>query len=321
VRGRLAALFVLAAACDVEPRAGPGLAGGPLPPIAARPSGRALTLGIGPAGDSLTFVGTSGSLTLTVPPGAVAAVMDFTIDELTPNTAVGGLGSAFRVGPANAPLLAPVTLTFTPVDPVQVPLVAASHQIDLGYWFRSYNVTRTASGVSTLTASLGDWTLVTLATARDLHGPFHLDSTTQDVPFSADGTVTLQYIGEEPGFVYYIPVGTIAVSAAGCDPVPASDLPLSIAEIRTSPAPANFRWGLNGQWTLSCGAAHPFITAGFDTMGIDNIRCGLSYSGTYVIDPAHLRGQFVVDCGVRGQVVAAWELVPPAQAPGPLPPP
>src|SRR5947209_20593820 len=95
-------------------RAGPGLPGGPPAPVAANPLGHPRTLAIGPAGDSLTFTGTSGALTLTVPPGAVAAAIDFTIDEVAPNTAPSSVGSAFRVGPASAALLAPVTLIFTP---------------------------------------------------------------------------------------------------------------------------------------------------------------------------------------------------------------
>ncbi len=312
-------LLLLLASCEVAPRAGPGLAGGPLPPFAARPAGRSLSLSIGPAGASLTFAGASGALTLTVPPGAVAAPVAFSIDEMLPNTAVGAVGSAFRIGPPDAPLLALVTLTFTPLDPAQAALTAASHQNTLGYWLRAFDVTRDATTVSTRTLSLGDWTLVTLATSRDLHGPFHLDSTTQDVPFSADGTVTLQYLGDDPGFVYYLPAGTIAPLAPGCDAIPPADLPVSIAEIRTAPAPANFRWGLNGQWILSCGGARKFISAGFDTMGIDYAGCAFSYSGAYVIGPAHLNGRYVIDCGSGRQEIVSWELVPPGQTPGPLP--
>ena len=312
------------AACDSVPRAGPGLPGGPPAPVAASPMGRPRTLSIGPAGDSFTFTGTSGALTLTVPPGAVASPIDFTIDEVTPNTAPSSIGSAFRVGPSSAALLAPVTLAFTPLDPGQVPLAAASHQIAAGYWFRSYDAARDATTVSTRTTALGDWTLVSLATAQDLHGPVRIDSTTQDVPFTATGDVVLQSIGAEPGFSYYIPTGTLAPSSPGCDPVAATALPLSIADLRTSVTPNEFYWGLNGQWTLTCGTAHPFITAGFDSMGIDNPHCSMGYSTALPVDvgPDHLRGQFVIDCGpARGKVIASWDLVLPAQTPGALPPP
>src|ERR1700675_4264757 len=99
-------------ACDVVPRAGPGLPGGPAAPQAATPSGRPKTVSIGPAGDALTF----GALTLTVPPGAVATPVEFTIDEVTPNTAIGATGSAYLIGPGGAPLLLPVTLTFAVSD-------------------------------------------------------------------------------------------------------------------------------------------------------------------------------------------------------------
>ena len=315
---RRAAAILLTAACAVEPRAGPGLPGGPLPPIAAHPVGKPGALIIGSGGGTMTL----GTLTLTVPAGAVPADTDFTLDVVAPNTATGAVGDAYRIGPAGLALAQPVTLTFAVADSTGL---AASHQIALGYWFRSYGVTSTPTTVNVVTSELGDWTLVTAATQRDLHGPFRVVSTTQDVPVTSTGDVTLQFVGEEPGFIYYIPVGTVTPSSAGCDPVPATPLPFSLAEIHAATTQAfQFRWAINGLWGLTCGASTPIVSVGFDTMGIDNHGCALGYTGAIPVstDPTHLTGQFLVDCGpVRGQVVASWDLVPPSGTPGPLPPP
>jgi hypothetical protein len=290
-------------ACDAVPRAGPGLPGGPAAPQAATPSGRPRTASIGPAGDTLTF----GALTLTVPPGAVASSVDFTIDEVTPNTAVGASGSAYLVGPSGAALLLPVTLTFAVADSTGLGL---SHQDATGYWLRDYTATSAATSLTATTKSLGTWSAVTLATSRDLTGPLRIDSTTEQIPFSASGTVTLQYIGEEPGFSYYMPTGFLAPSAPACvpDPQPATPLPASLAEIHG----ADFRFGVMTQWTLACGdGSRPFVSTNFDTMGITNFRCTRGYDGASIVDPAHLQGRYVIDCGAGIQVVATWDLLPP----------
>lgn len=288
-------------ACDVAPRAGPGIPGGPVPPVAATPSGRPKALSIGPGGDTLTF----GSLTLTVPPGAVASATEFTIDEVTPNTAVGALGSAYLVA-SSGPLLAPVTLTFAVADSTGLGL---SRQDATGYWLRVYGTASTATSLTATTMSLGTWSAVTLATARDLAGPLRIDSTTEAIPFSASGTVTLQYIGEEPGFIYYMPVGSLAPSAPACvpDPQPATALPVSVAEIHGT----DFRFGVMTQWTLSCGdGSTPFLSTNFDTMGITNFRCTRAYDGAFTVDPAHLQGRYVIDCGGGIQVAATWDFTP-----------
>lgn len=290
-------------ACDGVPRAGPGLPGGPAAPQAATPSGRPKTVTIGPGGDTLTF----GALTLTVPPGAVAAPVDFTIDEVTPNTAIGASGSAYLVGPSAAPLLLPVALTFAVADSTGLGL---SHQDATGYWLRDYTATSTSTTLTATTKLLGTWSAVTLASSRDLTGPLRIDSTTEQIPFSASGAITLQYIGEEPGFIYYMPVGSLAPSAPACvpDPQPATSLPVSVAEIHGT----DFRVGVMTQWTLACGdGSRPFVSTNFDTMGITNSRCARGYDGAFVVDRAHLQGRYVIDCGAGIQVVATWDLLPP----------
>jgi hypothetical protein len=289
-------------ACDAVPRAGPGLPGGPAAPQAATPSGRPKTVSIGPSGDTLTF----GALTLTVPPGAVAAPLDFTIDEVMPNTAIGGTGSAYLVGPSGAPLLLPVTLTFAVANSAGLGL---SLQDPTGYWVRDYTATRTDASLAATTKALGTWSVVTLANARDLTGPLRIDSTSEQIPFSASGTVTLQYLGEEPGFIYYLPTGMLAPSAPACapDPQPATPLPASIAEIHG----ADFRVGVMTQWTLACGdGSRPFLSTNFDTMGITNSRCTRGYDGAAVVGPSHLQGRYLIDCGAGIQVVATWDLLP-----------
>ena len=52
-----------------------------------------------------------GRFTLTIPPGAVSAPTNFTIQPLT-NQAYGGIGSAYDLGPEGISLAAPATLSF-----------------------------------------------------------------------------------------------------------------------------------------------------------------------------------------------------------------
>lgn len=297
------AASIALAACDGVQRAGPGLPGGPLPPVAASPAGRPTALSIGPGGDSLTV----GPVTLTVPPGAVTQPVEFSIVEVTPDTAVGASGNAYLIDGASAALLAPVTITFAVADSTGLGL---AHQDATGYWLRDYTVTRGATALTATTKSLGTWSAVTLATSRDLTGPLQLSSTTEQIPFSASGTVTLQYLGEEPGFVYFMPVGTLTPSVPACapDPLPATALPVSMAEIHG----ADFRFGVMTQWTLSCAdGTHPFVSTNFDTMGISNLRCTRGYVGASVVTATHLSGTYLIDCGGGVQVTATWDLLPP----------
>ncbi len=317
MRRALHAVALIAAACGTgTPRAGPGIEGGPVPPVAAHPTGRPVALVIGPGGGTVTL----DNVTLTVPAGAVALDTDFTITAMSPNTAIGAVGNAYDIEPATSALLAPVTITFAVADSTGLSL---SHQIQAGYWLRVYQATTTPTSVSVVTSELGTWSLVTIATQRDLAGPFRLDSTTQDIPLTATGDVTLNYIGEEPGFTYFIPSGTITPAASGCTTPPPQALPLSMAETNanSSTVAFQFRWAILGYWTLSCGSASYFVSTGFDTMGIYNQGCALGYTSAMPVstDPSHLSGQFVADCGTRGKVTASWDLVGAGGTPGPLP--
>jgi hypothetical protein len=287
-------------------------------------------LNIGPAGDSITVqaAGNNGSLTLVVPPGAVTVPTDFEVVEIVPNNAPGASGGEYQVSAAGAVLALPFSLVFTPPPATPVDSLTAADQTTSGYWVRQYSVAREESA-QTITVSstyFGDWSLATIATAQDLMGPFRLDST-QGVPFTAEGNVTLQSLGTDGSTDYYLPTGTIAPDTpilsgtATCtvDAGGTGSLPMSIADLEPG---VSFHWGINGDWNLSCDdGSHTFIDTNFDTLGITNIGCARRYIGTPIIDPTHLRGQYEIDCGGGNTVIASWDLVPAGQTPGPLPPP
>src|SRR5689334_1468389 len=98
LRTALLGMAALLAACSEK-------SGYPQPSRVGSPDGPARQLVVGPAGGSLASG--DGVLTLTVPAGAVDADTDFTITPIS-NTAPGGQGSAYRVGPDAVVLLAPV---------------------------------------------------------------------------------------------------------------------------------------------------------------------------------------------------------------------
>ena len=321
-RGSLCwAFFALVAACGPAwVPGGPGIPGGPVPPSRGRASGLSAMATIGPAGGTLALVASDGgSLTMTVPAGALGAAVNFTIDEIAtdPLVLIGAIGRGYRLGPVGAPLVLPVTLAFAPPPPMAPTGLTAAVQAAVGYWFRVYSVTRNATTVSVVTVSLGDWSLVTVATQRDLSGTFTLAST-EALPFNASGTVTLQYLGEDSSFAAYLPQGTITLAApvakgtASCSPsVSTLELPASIAEIRKSP-PAQFRWGINGHWDLACtDASAAFVSTNFDSLGITNIGCSRGYSGAFTISSALVQGTYLIDCGAGGSVSATWSLTHP----------
>ena len=336
-RAALVAIALLASACipDADAPGGPGVPGGPVPPPKGRRQAQVATAIIDASGGSLSLQGTtSETMTVTVPPGAVGAATPFSLTLIT-NTAPGAYDSAFRIeAPAGLQLAAPMTLTWTQPPSIYVTQLTAAFQASTGYWYRVYAVARdsVAQAVALQSFFIGDWSLVTLATSRDLHGPFRVDSTA-GVPMTATGEVTLQWLGDDPAFAYYLPQGDITLAtplasgAAACTPdaQATQTLPFSVAEIRNLPAPVQFRWGLNGRWDITCtDGSKTSVSTGFDSMGIDNIGCVLGYVGTPIIDSTHVQGQFLIDCTAKPgnyKVVGAWDLVLPAATPGALPPP
>ena len=315
-----AALVLLAACVASDKPGGPGLPGGPTPPPRGRPTGLISSVVIGPAGGSLSLTASGGALTMAVPAGALAAAVTFSISEIVPVGLLGGVGSGFRIAPSGTPLSLPVTLTFTPPTGTSPAGLTAAYQAAVGYWVRVYTVTRDATTVSTVTTALLDWSLVTVATQRDLIGPFRLDST-EGLPYTANGNATLQFLGDDGSFAVYLPQGTItpvvpiAKGTATCTPVVPGPTTLrdSIAEIRWKPAPVQFRWGLNAQWGLTCtNGSSDFISTNFDSLGVTNIGCTRSYLGTPVIGPNLVQGTYQIDCGVSGAVTGTWNLQAPA---------
>ena len=306
------ALLALTISCGagLSP-AGPGIPGGPVPPPKGTPTGKRVTFGIGPAGGIAALDG----LTVTIPEGALTTTVVFELTEVTASGLIGGVGNAFRIDAGGAQLALPATLTFSStVDPATL---TAAYQAAIGYWYRVYSVSRDASSVSVQTTTLGDWSLVTVATQRDLTGPFTISST-QAIPFSAHGDATLQFLGDDGQFVWYAPVGTITLDSAtkaggfACTPAgPATiEMPVSIAEIRESPLPVQFRWGINGFWYVSCAdGSSDYVSTNFDSLGITNIGCLRTALGQISTDG--VSETYTIDCGAGGSITATWNLTTP----------
>lgn len=334
------AAFLVACGPIAEQAGGPGLPGGPPPPPRGHPTGSPRTLVID--GDGGVLIQPSltdgGSITVTVPPGALAGPVDIVVTELAGSPPLGVVGSVWQIQPNGTPLTKPVTLTLKPPPPALAADLALADQDPTGYWFRTYAVKRDAvlNTVSLDTTYLGNWALVSIAAQKDLVGPIRLDST-QD-RFTASGNVTLQYLGVSAPFDLFATTGTIQALA----PIPNDNtlpactvheattpstqpMPLGIAELQQG---VKFRWGINGRWDLDCsGGTHPFISTNFDSLGITNIGCARRYAWppgapalpAPLFAPAHVQGQYVIDCLTAGKVTASWDLVQPLLTPGPLP--
>ncbi len=109
--------------------------GNTAPRTAGTASGNAATATIGPAGGTLASA--DGRLVLTVPPGAVPAPTAFSIQPIT-NSAPGGIGSAYRLGPAGTSFSSPATITFTAntddTKSVSPEALAIGYHDGEGYW-------------------------------------------------------------------------------------------------------------------------------------------------------------------------------------------
>ncbi|MBI5071162.1 MAG: hypothetical protein HZB56_23340 [Deltaproteobacteria bacterium] len=294
--------------------------GRPRPSTVGTRTGAATSLSIGPAGGS--FSSTDGRLTVTVPPNAVAAPVLFTIDEIT-NTAPGGLGVAYRLGPAGTRLATPAQLAFgTASTGLAIETLAVATQDQSGYWLRPPDLVRNgvASTVTVPATHFSDWALVTASTARDLQGAFTVDSSLVEYPaYVATGQSTLNYAGDGPDRSYYLQWGTlslpasIASGASTCAPLAQTvDTPVNIAELRSSLA--RFDWGASGHWELDCSAAgggtsRIAILAAFDTAGVSNVGCARGYVGTPLLGQDRIQGSYAIDCGARGRLSATWDFV------------
>jgi hypothetical protein len=268
--------LLLVVACGVsDPPAGPGLAGGPVPPPAPR-SGRAtvsmaLVPGPNPTPDGL--------LTVTLPDGASG-------------TLVYGLAD----GAYEISISAPSTAVFTAT--ADQALVTQS-QATYGYWYVVYGTTRDATTISASVSGDAYYKLVALSSLHDLSGTFTL----QQTEFDASGSALLRFLGDDGRYAWYVPEGSITASAPACtllDPATQA-MPASVAETREW---TNLEWGINGLWHADCGGVRRILSTNFDSLGITNIGCARSSSGTVSLGSVHQT--YTIDCGANGSVVATW---------------
>ena len=259
---------------------------------------------------------------MTVPPGAVVAPVDFTVEEIT-STAPGAVdpNKAYRIGPEGAVFATPVRLAFVAAAPgASLDGLSIAYQERQGFWlrYRDRDVVRdtTAGTLTVETLHFSDWSVVRRS-ARNLDGTVNVSSTL-GFPFTASGTLTLDLAAEDTSGAYYLQWGTLTLDApsvasgtVACTAAqPAFDLDASVAEVMTSPA---FRFGLSGRWPLSCSDAggpayDDLLSLQFDTLGISHPSCTRTLAPGAVISQDHLQGQYTLDCGTDGGLVVSWDL-------------
>ncbi|HEY6001554.1 MAG TPA: hypothetical protein VIV57_01690 [Anaeromyxobacter sp.] len=313
----LAALLSLAALGAMGCRGTPEADGSPKPSPRGQLLGLATTASIGPTGGTITSP--DGRLTVTVPPGALPGAVNVTLDQIT-DTAPGKIDDvAYRIGPADTILLAPVTLAFRAAAPgASLDAFTVAYQENQGFWLRLREVQRTpADGTLTVsTTHFGDWSIVTRS-AADLNGQITFQSTI-GIPFSATGLATLNVAGADASGTWYLQWGTLALDsatltsgAATCTASPATvELDTDIAEVMVDPT--RFRWGTTARWPLTCsaggGAAYSDLASlFFDTMGIYRPDCSRGYVQAPVITADRVQGAYTIDCGTAGAVTATWD--------------
>lgn len=278
---------------------------------------------VGAEGGTLTSP--DGRLLVTVPAGALATPAELSVNEIT-NTAPGGIGNSYRLGPEGTLFQSPVQLQFTMGAGSDLNLLAVAYQEQQGFWLRQRVVTRNQpAGTLTVAADrLGDWTVVTNVSARDLRGAFTIQNTI-GVPFTATGNASLDFAlddpatADRPAISYYVSWGTISASApiqsgsASCTPdVATQDLGARIASV--VPVQPSFEWGVAGAWDLQCTPASgpvfaDFAALVFDTAGVSHIRCARSYSATPTIGLDHVAGTYLIDCGADGTLTGTFDFV------------
>ncbi|WP_242393652.1 hypothetical protein [Anaeromyxobacter oryzisoli] len=305
-----------ALACGGGPRASSSGSPRPAPTPTGVPIGSPTSARIGAAGGELSTP--DGLITVTVPPGALAEAHDFTIQEIV-NYAPNAVGGAYRLGPEGTTFSTPVSVTFrAELASQDLDDLAVAYQDVSGYWVRPARIVRdrTAGTLTVPTTHFSDWTLVTTPSGRDLSGTFTLTQTVA-LPFSATGSATLSYAGENAYENFYLLPGTVTApsqipyGSSTCSPSGAADatLPVQLAEMIKSPA--QLLWAINAYWTLSCtgpsGASTNIISTQFDTAGINLIGCARHYDGTPVVGPARAAGSYTIDCGTQGSVHATWD--------------
>lgn len=320
--GALALLVLLASAAGCKARGGgaPAAPGSSIPPILAEhglPAGPVRAKTIDAAGG--TVASADGLLSVTIPPGAFAAATEVTVEPVT-LTAPGGIGSGYRLRPDGA-LAAPVTLTFTGptsyATGTSIDGYGIASQDAAGFWTRATGVTRNAAAntLSVTVQHFSDWAVVWQAGVPGLYGPFTVTQTV-GIPFTASGTATLFYQGENATARLYTLTGQAAFGGyTGTAPtcaLPASSpaaQPLVPAVATVLLSPVQFRWGVNAAWGATCsdGTIAEHVPVLFDTTGLHLLGCSRGYVGTPTLAADHLAGTYAIDCGVDGAVTATWD--------------
>jgi hypothetical protein len=135
----------LAGAVSHRPRRALGAATAPDPQPTAEgaPAGDAVSAVIGPLGGTLATG--DGACEVVFPPGALAAATELTLQPIA-NLAWGGVGTAYRLGPAGTEFAVPVTMKFRlPANesPASLEGLGIAEQDDQGYWHWIPDVERT----------------------------------------------------------------------------------------------------------------------------------------------------------------------------------
>jgi hypothetical protein len=306
------ALVVALAACG-KTSSTPTRLGGPSPSARGVPVSGAVVRSatIDPVlGGSVTS--SDGRVTVSAPAGAVSSPLTITVEEIT-NTAPGGVGFAYRLGPEGTVFTAPVRIAFSAAGTtVALDELAIAYQEHQGWWLRLPASTRdaTAQTVTVDSLHLSDWSLVGRS-PQDQRGTFHLTwsrlgASGPTVNLTGDSTLT--YVGQDPVASYFLQWGTVTASASlGSTPctvvAPAAhDLNANVAELLAS----QFRWGVSGDWGLECSGASYSANVVFDTMGVnDPIRCGGIQFGPQTLTTTAISGSATVSC-TDGAVSASW---------------
>jgi hypothetical protein len=321
------AMFAAAVACG--PRTAERSAR-PIPSPVGRASGYAIVAATIDPVTGGSLASSDGLVTLTADPGAVATTTIFTIDEVLTNSAPGAIGKAYRLGPSNAAILAPLTLTFDAaaagVTPGLLPTVTIAYQDGSGFWMRVSGASRdsVAGTVSWRTTHLSDWSLVG-SSGRDLGGGFSIVATGAQ-PLTFNGQAMLTYAGEDSLEAWYLQGGTISIDPftlpTNCT---ALTIPLltNVAEATKGPPSGSttgepaYWFGVSGLWTLSCDAGdgtftHPTVDLAFDTYGINDPLCARTQVPGGIVLPDHIAGSYVIDCSAigGGSLTATWNLLP-----------
>ena len=192
VLGLLALLGATACGSGSVPVPAPASPGSPPPFLTevGTPTGAPVTGSIDP-GSVTTLVSADGRLALSVPAGALPpSITTISVQEIT-NSALGGVGGAFRLGPEATTFSAPVTLV------IRVPEAAAgsidklgiAYQDASGFWYRMPDVRRDAAAgtIAVETRHFSDWGLVWQEGVPGMYGTFTLTQTLGAIPFNAGG--------------------------------------------------------------------------------------------------------------------------------------